>query len=83
MCSVCVHMAGEKVIREHNNMSCFFLSTYYVLGPVLETLTHRTHFTLIPSLQIGNATIIPRGTDGETEAQKDFCDLLKVTQLVS
>lgn len=28
--------------REHNNGRCMFLSTYYVPGPVLGTLTYRT-----------------------------------------
>ena len=43
--SVCVQL-GERVIREHNNISYFLLSTYCVPGPVLDTLTQRRHLTL-------------------------------------
>lgn len=73
-----VHMEREQIRRQHN-ISCFFLSTYYVLGPALGTLTHRTHFALTSSLQAGGDIIIPWGTDGKTEVQRDFCNLPKVT----
>lgn len=47
---MCVHVrvCFEGLVTEHNNSSCFFLSTSYelstshVLGPALGTLTHRT-----------------------------------------
>lgn len=77
--TVCVRIWSGEVIREPNATSCFFSSTHYMLGPLLGTLSHRTHLTLTPSLQAGSDTITSWGTDGETEAQRDFCDLLKVT----
>lgn len=64
-------------------ISCVFVSTCSVSGPVPGRLMRKTPLTLTPSLQACGDAIIPEGTDGETEAQKGFCDQLKVTQLVT
>lgn len=72
---VCVGGACHK----RHTISCCFLSTYHVPGPILDTLTQECHLTLTPSPQGRQKRCYPM----ETEAQRGFCDWLKVTQLGS
>ena len=71
-------MWGGACHKRHT-ISCCFLSTYHVPGPILDTLTQECHLTLTPSPQGRQKRCYPM----ETEAQRGFCDWLKVTQLGS